>query len=287
MRVQTRMAEAFLGKRISPLRVLSEQRRVSKDHLQRKLRTSLKRYCSQEGEKWKTLLKNNDQLIAVADAIWYTLNGKKHTIYLILLRPIADEAAVITPPLLLEGHEDKKGWMEAFNRLPETFRARIIAVVCDGGSGIVHAAQTHRWRIQRCHFHLLAAVQNYLTSGPRSPRRAYALFVLRHAQTFLAGRTLSAERTTLRAIIQSSRSRGLRRVLNGLLEHEFDFHAYLRYPELKLPTTSNAAESAIRCIRDLMSRCRGFRSRAALMLWLIAWTAHQKIIRCRPKYQPN
>lgn len=280
------MAEAFLEKRLPPLRVLAKQKDNDKDHLQRKLRASLMAYHKQEANNWKEQLPKG-ALIAVADAIWYMLSDRKHAIYVILLRSVKDDIATVTPPILIEGHEDMAGWMRAFKNLPLELQKRIQAVVCDGGVGIVGTVRAHGWILQRCHFHLLAAVQNYLTSGPRSARREYALFVLRHIQKFLVGKHLKAEADILQEVAHTSKSHGLRRVLGGLLRDRADYHAYLHYPELRLPTTSNSAESAIRSIRDLMSRCRGFRSREATELWLTAWAVHKKTIHCRPKNQPN
>ena len=132
----------------------------------------------------------------------------------------------------------------------------------------------------------ITAVQNYLTTGQRSPHRAYALGVLRTVQGLLATNQplkVGRFRAALRDIRRQSKSRGLRRVLSGFLKTHSDYHAYLRYPELNLPTTSNAAESCIQCIRDLMYRCRGFRSYTSLVLWLTAFALHKKIIRCNGK----
>lgn len=276
------MAEAFLGKRLPPLRVLATQRGTHKDRLQRKLRASLAAYAQKSGDDWERRV-SDGQLIAVIDAIWYMLAGRKHSIYVTLLRPVESDVAIVAPPVLLEGHEDKAGWMAALAALPASVEKRICAVVCDGGTGVVAAVREHGWILQRCHFHLIAAIQNYLTTGPRSANRRYATRVLHHVQAFLAGKEPEREMRVLTRTMQASRSHGLRRVLSGLTRDRDDYHAYLRHPGLRLPTTSNSAESAIRCVRELMSRCRGFRSRESTELWLLAWATHQKTIRCRPK----
>ena len=178
-RVNERMVIRYLEKQLPPLRVLAQQSNCKKSVLQTKLQRSLKRYIQKNQERWKRAFHQSGCLIAVADAIWYRVAGQKHTIYVILLRPIQSSRAVVCPPLILPGHEDYLSWQQAFDNLPSKFKTRILALICDGGTGLILAARSRGWLIQRCHFHLISAVQNYLTTGPRSTQRAYALHVLR------------------------------------------------------------------------------------------------------------
>lgn len=280
------MVIRYLNKQLPPLRVLTQQRNCGKSVLQTRLQRSLKIYVQKNQERWKRVLPRSGGLVAVADAIWYRVAGQKYTIYVILLRPADSTHAIICPPLILPGHEDSWGWQQAFDNLPSKFKTRILALICDGGTGLVLAARSRGWIIQRCHFHLLAAVQNYLTTGSRSTRRAYALHVLKTVQRLLKTNKhkkllpLLAELTEIRS---RSASRGLRRVLGGLVQKYSDYHTYLKYPQLNLPATSNSAESFIQCIRDLMYRCRGFRSLATLKCWLTASSIIKKTIQCNGK----
>lgn len=207
-----------------------------------------------------------------------------------LLRPKHDTDAVILPPHISAGHEDAIGWQQAFDTLPPAVRIRINALVCDGGTGVVSLAHRNKWLLQRCHFHLLSAVQNYLTTGPRSKNRSFAQQVMQEVQRALTAYNESAVRDSLArlvAIHAETRSRGVRRVLGGFLLHWREYRTYLIYPEWSFPTTSNAAESFIQCVRDLMYRCRGFRTQEKLITWITALAAHKKTIRCRGKNQPN
>jgi len=254
--------------------------------LQTKLQRSLETYVQKNKQKWKELLNHQTELIAVADAIWYRVKGKKYTIYNILLRPITSTEAVICPPIILPGHENIPGWQQAFDTLPKALKNPVIALVCDGAVSLVALAKIHNWIIQRCHFHLISAVQNYLTTGPRSAQRSYAFHVMQTVQELLktnSPKTLLPLLTKVSKIREKSSSRGLRRVLGGLLQSYDDFHSYLKYPQLNLPTTSNTAESFIQCIRDLMYRCRGFRSIDSLKYWLQAISIYKKTMRCNGK----
>lgn len=280
------MVFKYLNKELPPLRILAQKRNCGKSVLQNRLQRSLKIYVQKNQEKWKKMIRRSGALVAVADAIWYRVAGQKYTIYVILLRPIESSHAVICPPLILPGHEDFLDWQRAFDNLPMAFKARIVALICDGGTGLILAARTRNWIIQRCHFHLISAVQNYLTTGPRSTQRVYALHVMQTVQKLLRTdklRELTPLLTELIEIRCRSTSRGLRRVLGGLLQNYSDYHAYLKYPQLNLPTTSNSAESSIQCLRDLMYRCRGFRSLTTLKCWLTASSIFKKTIQCNGK----
>jgi hypothetical protein len=280
----------YLKKRLPPLRVIAAQRGCSKDAVQTELHRSLKRYVKKHHSDWQELVAGHKSLIAVADAIWYRIQGERYTIYVILLRPKNLNQAVICPPLVIPGHECVASWRQAFESLPPEIKSRIIALICDGGSGLIVNARSYHWLIQRCHFHLLAAVQNYLTTGPRSARLKYALTVMKTVRDLLQTNDESSVRQIigrLKKIFEQSNSRGLRRVIGGLMTNYVDYHTCLNYPELHLPTTSNSAESFIQCLRDLMYRCRGFRSLASLNDWLLALTIFKKTIRCEGKNQPN
>lgn len=289
-RVNHNLVISYLERNIPSLRAIAKRKGCSKDSIQVMLRRSLELYVKQKKEQWWLSLKNSGSLIAIVDAIWYHVREEFYTIYIILLRPIKSTQATICPPVIIQGREDFNGWEEAFNSLPDILKKRIIALVCDGATSLVALARLKRWILQRCHFHLIAAVQNYLTTGPRSAHRDYAFYVLDTVRELLRTndpKKVQKMRRKLREIRQASNSRGIRRVLGGLIKSYKDYRAYLNYPELNLPTTSNSAESFIQCVRDLMYRCRGFRSYTTLNNWLTALSLSKKTIRCNGKNQPN
>lgn len=286
-RVDRHLAISYLNKDISSIRSLARRRGCDKNAIQVMLRRSLEVYMRRKNNSWQEVFKyNNTKLIAVADAIWHQIKKEYYTIYIILLRPVKENKAVICQPIVVRGREDLEGWEKAFDALPIAIKARIIALVCDGAHSLVNLAKSRRWLLQRCHFHLIASVQNYLSTGPRGARREYAQYVLKTVQQLLHtnnSKEVCKLRYRIYTIRQNSRSCGMRRVLGGLLTNYKDYHTYLYHPHLNLPTTTNSAESFIQCVRDLMYRCRGFRSQSSLTTWLNAFSLFKKTIRCAGK----
>lgn len=281
---------AYLERRSGTVRQKAAILGVGKSSVGRLVARSLAAYVRRTQRAWVDMIPQEGPLLLVADAIWYRLLGIKHTIYCMLLRPKDADIAVILPPIVVSGHEDIAGWLHASNTLPENIRNRVGALVCDGGSGIVALVRHHGWILQRCQFHLLSAVQNYLTTGPRSKHPAFAREVMQDVLAILSVSSLGMAKSALMRLSvlrRTTRSRGLRRVLNGLALHLDEYRTCYLRPEWRLPATSNSAESFIQCVRDQMYRCRGFRSKERLILWLAAIAAHKKTIRCRPKNQPN
>lgn len=284
------LVAAYLSRKVATVRNLAERRNEGKSSSQRALTRSLMNFIRLHEISWQKLVPRCGKLILIADAIWYYINGKKHTIYVLLLRPRNGNKAIVWLPHIVAGHEDIPGWRSAVSTMSSAIYERIGAIVCDGGTGVVNLAYKNNWLLQRCHFHLLAAVQNYLTTGPRSQQREFAFKVMRLVQTVINARDENVVRSALRTldtIRRKTRSRGLRRTLGGLLLHWREYRTYLKHPAWHLPATSNSAESCIQCIRDLLYRCRGFRGQEQLMRWLTAFTINKKTICCRPKNQPN
>jgi hypothetical protein len=272
------------------MRQQAKVRGIGKSSVGRLASRSLNAYVRHHEDEWKNLVSPDVQLLLVADAIWYRVQGVKHMIYCLLLRPRYGDRAIILPPVVIAGHEDVAGWLRALYTVPEDVRDRIGALVCDGGTGVVALAHRHNWLLQRCQFHFLAAVQNYLTTGPRSKHPGLARRVMRDVQTILSAESLDSvreQRARLRKLCRATRSKGLRRVLTGLELNLDDYRACFLHPEWLLPATSNTAESFIQCVRDLMYRSRGFRTKEKLILWLAALALYKKTMCCRPKNQPN
>jgi len=290
MRLAPNYITAYFSHRSRTVRAYADGRSGSKSRVQRRLARSLTAYVAAQEGAWRAIIPKHGELILVADAIWHRIRGEKYTIYCMFLRPKRGADAVIVPPHLSIGHEDAAGWQRALHTIPHAVRMRIGALVCDSGTGVVSLAHRNGWLLQRCHFHLLSAVQNYLTTGPRSKHRPFAQHVMQEVQRALTASSETVARDSLArlaAIRAGTRSRGVRRVLGGFLLHWQEYRTYLAHPEWSLPTTSNTAESFIQCVRDLMYRCRGFRTQEKLIAWITALAAHKKTIRCRGKNQPN
>jgi hypothetical protein len=120
----------------------------------------------------------------------------------------------------------------------------------------------------------------------------YARNLIRLVQAFVEEADAQRSSVLRQRIVEryrTARSSGIRRVLSGLLTNAEDYRAYLRHPDLHLPTTSNAAESFIQCIRDFLYRRRGFRKAPTLLRWLMALAKHKGTITCNGKnsHQPK
>ena len=284
VRASPTLVTRYFSKDLPNLRTFARRAHVGKDHAQLLLRRSAVAYARGAAD-WYAALPVAGACILIADAIWYRVRGKKQTIYVLLVRPVDGIEAVIVPPVVCEGHESIDGWEAAYRTLPESLKRRICALVCDGGTGLVALARRKHLLLQRCQFHLLCAVQNYLTTGPRSQNRIHAMTVLTLVQRVVSTPENEAQKAmhALGEVYRVARSRGLRRVLGGLRLHWRGYRTYLAHPKLRLPATSNTAESCIQGIRDLMYRCRGFRTTSSLTLWLTAFARFKKTIRCNGK----
>lgn len=284
LRAPQHLIERYFSGSISTIRTLEKRFQWGRGHAQRMMRRSLANYVTKHRNDWSATPLNRSRLIAVVDAIWHTICGEKITIYLILLRPVSNNEATIMLPVFVTGHEDGRGWKYAWDQIPFAYKRRICALVCDGHQWLIAFGYRQGWVVQRCQFHLLANLQMYL--GVQDRQRNSRVLTLVH-NLFATADTERSRRllTKLARIRVKAKSRGIRRVLSGLATNYQDFQNYLRYPKMNLPTTTNAAESCISGVRDLMRRCHGFRTKKAVRLWMIGYILWKKTIRCNGKYQ--
>ena len=222
-------------------------------------------------------------LIAVADALMVRTEERVCVIYLILVRPVAADRAVIMPPLIQDGKESWQGWQEAFAALHPDVRRRIIALACDGHRGLYSVALRHRWHIQFCIFHLIAKIQGRRSRNRYGRHRQEGKAIMARVRTVLMGledAEVTAALKELNDFRSRTRSPQLKRYLSGFIRHHHLYRTYLRYPKLNLPRTSNSAESLIRIIRKLLSRAHGFRASKSLTLWVHALLKERRTMTC-------
>lgn len=225
-------------------------------------------------------------VIVIADAFLQYIEHAWYTWYCILVRSVAGEDAIILKPLCRKGTEVALGWHEAFTALPRTLLDRVKVLVADGHTGLILEAKRRGWLIQRCHFHLIARLQQrrsrfFRGSHQKEGKRLYALVtnvVETQSLTLLA-----CSLAELSRIGRTTTSADVRRVISGLLTHYEDYRTYLAHPELHLPTTSNTAEACVGLIRELCHRARGFRTVKSMNRWIEALIKVRKSIKCRGK----
>ena len=287
LRVSANLASQFLDQTIPSLRKLAEKRGCPRENLRRRLEKSMDILVRQSS--WQPVPRDV-KLVAIADAMIERILGVEYTAYVILVKPVGSTQAIICSPYITQGHEDLQGWMKAFKTLSDNVKGQICALVCDGHFGLRGVAIEFQWLLQRCHFHLLLGLTNYVSSTVLSRRKHFSFLVHSSVKTILytcSNEQLRRNIRHLNGLLMLTSSRGAHRVIDGFLGHVHEFRTYLAYPELHLPITSNSAESLVQCIRNILYETRGFRSEKAFKKWVGAILIHKQSIRCRGFDQPN
>jgi len=195
------------------------------------------------------LLPDNGGFVLVVDALWYYF--RKHglwVLYNMALRPIPGSMAFFLDPLMLEGREHENKLRNAIATISHTIRDRIRAFAADGFRSAGPLAQENGWIYQRCHYHLLAPLQSCLGTRPSTPDKKKRTAIYRLLCTALT----TEDRQELAAVLESLhelQAGGVRRatrwpgVIRQFLRDVGAFRAYLDYPDLQLPSTSNTVEA--------------------------------------------
>lgn len=239
---------------------------------------------------WPELPKG--ELILLCDALIQSFNGKLWSLYIFVVRSIHDTQAVILPPLLRQGAEHSRGgWADAFATLPEDVKARVVALVSDGSPSAVAMAHRQGWVLQRCQFHLLSSLANYVRPGHLSRHRTLAQEIYPRVYTVLyeedeavVGNAIAELETMVLPMIRNER---LMMIISGFTKHYQDYRAYLHYPQYMLPSTNNSLESLNSRIRELLFWAKGFRTPKSFSSWIEAFFKYQKTITCNGKHQQN
>lgn len=286
-RTSSLFAEQYFNHELPAMLGLARRSGRSRRQLELKLRQSRDWFA--DHAPWP-IVPETGSLICIGDGFVFQLRQQWYTCHLILVRHIESEDAVILPPVILLGTETQTSWQQAFETVPVAIRSRVKALVCDGHRGLVNFAKREHWLIQRCHFHLLAAIGGRRSRSRRSRhwaegQRIYQLVkaVLTTADEVIVPRLL--QQIDDEALTTSSPE--LRKYLRGFVTAWEDFRSYRYHPELNLPTTNNTAESLAGCLTELLHRARGFSSLSAIEKWFAAFVKYKKTIKCRGSSQPN
>ena len=197
----------------------------------------------------------------LGDGLYYKFKRTDWVMYVMAVKPIRSQRAYFLDPVLLQGKESYERWRQILTTIPPETEQRIRAFVSDGFRGSKLLAREHGWIHQRCHFHLLMALIR--RRGRRSYRvkgagvREKLLGVVRVLLTTTDAVTkrkhiLQAQRLLSRPLCPP----WIRKQTVEFLRTLDDFRAYLIYPELNLPATTNAIESSGKIIRKATSTAR-------------------------------
>lgn len=280
------LVTAFLGREIASLAALARKRSCSEAHIQARLQKSRDQFI--ELTSWSPI--PDGDLLLIADAVVEFIEHRWHTLYLMLVRPVAERKAIILPPIILSGTELAPGWKIALESIPEAVRNRVVALVSDGHNGLITEGARREWILQRCHFHLIARVQSRRSrfATARNREEAKEIFqLINHILSHPDMPAIQPALVRLGEISKNSTSPEIRKVLSGFITNHNQYRSYLMYPELNLPTTNNTAESLASTVADLKQRMRGFPTLRSFQQWVIALLKFKKAVMCNGHHQQN
>jgi len=214
-------------------------------------------------------------LVLLVDGLWFQFAGRPWVLYLTALKPCRRDYAVFLDPLLFPGKEGAVSWRETVAAIPASPLRRIRALVADNLPGMRGLAQAHGWVLQLCHFHMLLKLQvryrgvRYALRG--GPVRHEIDQLIRRGLQWPDGRPLARALARLHRL--SRADCGTPRIQMAVHEflHGLEFYrAYLNYPQLGLPQTTNVVESMGRLLREMLRSSRAGSNPASLLLWATA-----------------
>lgn len=207
-------------------------------------------------------------LIAIPDALWLRLHGKRITVYIVLLRSRDRDQAVKAVVHARQGGEGYDGWKRALLRLPDHVRHRIVGATTDGHEGLRRALQEccgtqAPWQslpLQRCQFHCLAELQRKI-GKKRIRRNQYASFVWHGARNWLAHKgRFGPHAGSMGFIGWISRQKDCPTPVRQAAAWfcRVGPQAGVTYDEarLRLPSTTGSAEASCKRLRHLLTRLR-------------------------------
>lgn len=228
--------------------------------------------------------------ILLVDGLWFRFKHRQWVLYLTALRPVLEDWARFFAPVLLEGPESKQAWTKVIGMIPQDIRSSIRAIVGDKFSGCRDIAYRNGWVLQLCHFHLLAQFNGRIKRRSTTKARVLRQEVYKLMDEAL----LTTDRKRLETlcmglkllIADNDTPKRYRSLVRGFFRAMDDYHAYLRYPELRLPRTNGTSEAMGRRIRDLLNDTRSLSTPLALENWATNLVRLKPTIMCRPGSQP-
>lgn len=187
------------------------------------------------------------KLIILIDAKWQYFKKELWTMYFLAVKSTDSGTVTVFDPIIKQGKESAANWDEIINQMPPAIKKRVVTLVSDGIRGIETIATNNGWVIQRCHFHLLSALQRMRgkrasTHGRIIREEIYCTVKLALAVTSINKLFILCRRLDVLAK-QEGCPRAMRMVVRDFLRRLSEFRSYLNYPKLNLPTTTNVMES--------------------------------------------
>lgn len=233
-------------------------------------------------------------LILLADGLYFHFQRRHWVLYLMALKSATGKKAIFLDPILLPKKESAVRWKQVLaTAIPQKVRPRIRAIVVDNLNGMKKIAKREGWILQLCHFHLILKFQVQYRRQRRALKggvlRQEAYQLMRQILELPSGNLLNISIAKLSRLAQNPcityRIQG---VIREFLSSVNFYRAYLKHPELNLPSTTNTIESMCCIIRDLLRRNRAASSPRALLQWATALIRLRKELNCNGKrHQQN
>lgn len=257
---------------------LSLHSKLSTDAVYKKFAKNLNFVVSQE----RIIRIRGSKLILVIDAQWHYFKKELWTLYFLAIRSADSRTVTILDPFLKQGKENATTWNEIFNQLPLSIKKRIIALVSDGIRGIETIADNNDWIIQRCHFHLLSALQKRRGKRATTPGRLIREEIYNSVKLVLVDTSTRRLNILCRRLAVLAQEEGcpraMKMIVRDFLRRLPEFRAYLDYPELNLPTTINVMESVNSFVRE---KTKTTRTPKSWLKWAIACARLKSKFTCK------
>lgn len=266
------------------VRQIITTKNVSKDAVRKRFEIALDALVNQP----RRIRIPKGNLVLIIDASWHRFARIYWTLYCLALKPINQEEAVILDPILQPGKESTEAWEAIIAGLSDSLKKRIGVVVSDGIRGFFRITLSYDWKWQRCHFHLISALQKrrgqrLATPGRITREKIYQ--TVRQLLTETAKRRIQTLQNRLKKLmIKPDCPKRMKMIVSGFLR-EFSFYrTYLDFPELNLPTTTSLMESIN---SRLKQRALTVRTPDAWYKWATATIRYKPKFKCKRTKLPT
>lgn len=228
------------------------------------------------------------KLILIVDAIEEKICCRTYTTYVILVRPINKNQAIILKPLICYSHENGDDWRRTFLTLSEDIRDRVVALVGDGKPCFKGISRRYGWLLQRCHFHLLAELYKRISYKRRSKHFETINEMIKIVRKIVAEKDDRKVEILVKVLKQFQKDYRLperirKTFISGFSKNFHYYRTYLKYPKFNLPSTTNSCENVNSFIRKLLGKAHGFKTYQSYSKWINALLLFRKTVTCNKK----
>jgi len=253
--------------------------------LRYRIRKSLDKFIKKSC--WPKIPKRG-KLILIVDGLEEKICDRVYTTYIVLVRPVNKNQAIILEPLTCCGRENKNDWNKTFYVLPDNVKARVVALVGDGKPCFRGISRRYGWLLQRCHFHLLAELYKRISYKRKSRHFETINEMLKIIYRIIASKDDQKVKKLLKVLKCFQKNYQLpvrirKDFISGFCTNVDYYRTYLKHPKLNLPTTTNSCENVNSFIRKLLDKAHGFRTYESYSKWIKALLLFRRTVTCNKK----